>query len=590
MQRTTKMSSSSTTTGDNSTVSFAVIESCYQDDHVTSTGDTESGVSTHSVSSFDNGAIATTAYEVAVVNLPQSSSCDQRLKETDESNATASATNSSISNSEHSADNGGRHQPCAISETFEETFCSRTIRLVKTILSGIIFVFSIYILTNAIFQRQTKATVVGGYEIHPVIAFCVSCMTLTWLSILEGGLNSMVGLVPVEPSIYQQSHKRTYQCTKLVHKNGNVERFIVGRQYLDLMCVFTTNFMVSSIKEPSIDGIPQTVTAIFFKSGIAVIIVTIIYGQLCTQINSSKFMLDSMNSYAMIVSTYIALMVETSGIVHATYFVRMIVENVGGITKPKSERRSILFWIQVSISLCLLCFSFAILFTALYQGRTTAWDGMPPYVSTIIFIVVVLVVGMMDGLQIALMAALRMPVETIENYPVAKRNCDVVFRGNNVEAFLVGRQMFQTLIQFSIARMISFDTSVTDNIFGVSDSVQKVFNSGVLGALITTIIASLSWRVVANAFPLVFLSNPASRPIIYLCFCAEGTGLGNIAWIIARGYEKLFGLKHDDYYLGSSSYNATAKKYVASTNSNNDDSLGTDNGSDRTPSINDEAV
>jgi Silicon transporter len=571
-------------------VSLAVMESCH--DGVALTDDEERGSSSLSKNASDSVVTSTTAFDVAIVDLSPSTASITTLKQTETpSTATPNvATNSSISTSTHT-DEVDQYRPCAIKETFQDTFWSRTIRHLKTMLSGIIFVFCIYVLISAIFQKQTKATVLGGYEINPIIAFCVSFMALTWLSILEGALNSMIGLVPVDASIYQQSHKHTFKCTKLVHKGGNVERFIVGRQYLDLMCVFTTNFMVSSIKHPSIDGIPDIITTIFFKSGIAAIMVTIVYGQLCTQINSSKFMLDSMNSYAMFISTNIALLVELSGVVHATYFVKMIVEKIGGTTQPNTERRSLFFWVKVWISVCLLCLSFVILFTALYQGRTTSWDAIPPYVSTIIFVVVVLVVGMMDGLQIALMAALRMPVEAINHYPIAKRNCDVVFRGNNVEAFLVGRQMFQTLIQFSIARMISFDTSVKDNIFGISDTLQKVFNSGVLGVLITTIVASLAWRVVANAFPLAFLSNPASRPIIYICFCAEGTGLGNIAWVIAHGYEKIFGLKHDDYYLGSSSYNATVKKNATLTNNNNDDSvLETINGSERTPSINDEHV
>jgi hypothetical protein len=511
------------------------------------------------------------SYEVAIIDIPKV------LDQLDHSSRT-STTNSSIPNL-HSA-SLHHHHHLNINETFDETIWDKVICTIKTIFSGIIFAFSIFILISAIFQKQTKAT--SFYELDPILAFFVTLFVLTWLALMEGGLNSMIGLVPVEPTMYQRSHPRTYQCTKIAHKPGNVERFIVGRQYLDLMCVFTTNLMVSAVKGATIDGLPQTVTKIFFKSGIAVIIVTIVYGQLSTQINSSKFMLDSMNSYAMIATTYLAFMVESSGIVHATYFVSMIVERIGGV-KPK--QRSIMFWIQVFLSVCLLCVSLGILFTALFQGKTTAWDGVPPYASMIIFVVVVLVVGMMDGLQIALMAVLRMPVEAIDSYPVAKRNCDVVFRGKNLEAFLVGRQMFQTLIQFSIARMISFDPTA-ENMFGVSDSIQKVFNSGILGALITTIIASLAWRVVANAFPLAFLSNPASRPIIWLCFFAEGTGLGNIAWVIAEGYEKLFGLKSDDHYLGSSSYYAT--KMAKSTN----DELAADtvNGSDRSPSLNDEQV
>jgi Silicon transporter len=518
---------------------------------------------------------------------------DRDAKSAADSNTATYPTDSPILNSGGRKNDAtwNRPDPCANKESNQGSHLSPIIRIFRTIFSGAFFIFSIFLLITSTFQKQTKATVAGGYEIRPVVAFIVALVALTWLALMEGGLNSMIGLVPVQPSLYQQSHKRTYLCTKIAHKDGNVERFIIGRQYLDLMCVFTTNFMLNSIKHPIIHGIPQIVTNIFFKSGIAVIMVTIIYGQLSTQINSSKFMLDSMNNPAMVITTYAALLVESSGIVHATYFFRMVVEKIGGITKPKGEGKTVLFWIQVVLSVCLLCLSFAILFTALFQGKTTSWDRVPPYLSTIIFILVVLLVGMMDGLQIALMAAIRMPIETIDAFPIAKRNCDVVFRGNNLEAFLVGRQMFQTIIQFSIARMISFDPSVKDNIFGVSDGIQKVLNAGVLGVLITTIVASLAWRVVANAFPLAFLSHRASRPIIWLCFFAEGTGLGDISWVMAYGYEKMFGLKHDNHYLGSSSYYAAdAATALSNSNPKDDSAAETTADSESTPSVNDEQV
>ena len=47
-----------------------------------------------------------------------------------------------------------------------------------------------------------------------------------------------------------------------------------------------------------------------------------------------------------------------------------------------------------------------------------------------------------------------------------------------------------------------------ENVFGVPDGVQEFFNTGLLGALITTIIASIMWQLVASAFPMAFLSSP----------------------------------------------------------------------------------
>jgi Silicon transporter len=449
-----------------------------------------------------------------------------------------------------------------------ETFCRRILRIIKTLFSFVFFAFSIFLLTSATFQRQTKVTSI--YGLNPYLACVLFWATLSWLAILEGALNSMIGLVPVDPAAYRETHKFTFTCTKLAHKNGNVERFIVGRQYLDLMCVYTINFLVGATKGATIDGFPKVVTTIFFSSSISVVVVTIIYGQLVTQINSSKYMLDSLNNRVLVVTTYLAFVVECSGIVHSVYLVQWIAERIGG---KKSKERNLMFWIQVVISICLLIFAFVVCFTALYQGKTNIGDAIPPYASTILFVALVLIVGWMDGLQIALMAVLRMPVDEIEKYPIAKRNCSVVFRGQNLEAFLVGRQIFQTMIVFAIARIISFSGG-GENIFGVSDSVQKVFNTGALGALITTIAASLAWRVIANSFPLAFLSNPLSRPIIWLCFCAEITGLGNVAWLMAKGHVKLVGLKDDDCHLGSSAFFTSA-----TTSKPRDDLLGTENGS-----------
>eukprot|EP00957_Ditylum_brightwellii_P160577 12224835-Ditylum_brightwellii.AAC.1 len=47
-----------------------------------------------------------------------------------------------------------------------------------------------------------------------------------------------------------------------------------------------------------------------------------------------------------------------------------------------------------------------------------------------------------------------------------------------------------------------------NNIFGVLDAAQTFFNMGLLGAVITTILGSSTWQLMASASPLPFLSNP----------------------------------------------------------------------------------
>jgi hypothetical protein len=63
------------------------------------------------------------------------------------------------------------------------------------------------------------------------------------------------------------------------------------------------------------------------------------------------------------------------------------------------------------------------------------------------------------------------------------------------------------------------------NIFGVSDGIQALFDTGLLGALITTIVASIMWQLVASAFPMAFLSTPVTYVLMRFCLFLEWTGL-----------------------------------------------------------------
>jgi len=473
----------------------------------------------------------------------------------------------------------------------------------------ILVIFSAVVVSTAIITKQTIAT--GDYSVNPILALFVFYFSLFWLSILEGGLNCIVGLQPISPDLYKESHRKTHMCTRISHKGQNIERFIVGRQYLDLMIVFTTSFMVSAIDDASVLGLPKIVNDIFLGSDLAVILCTIVFGQLIAQINCAHSMLDFINNWVMVVSTYVALCVEASGILHAVYFVQIIFTKILGRNKgdeckpsddtldtivraassssirsnsesgwgsssdgsvnvecevPKSNEttenkplwKRIVFWGQIIMSLAICVFAIVVISIALVNRDTTIGEEIPIPVSVLSLILLLVLGGFMEALQIALFAVKHLPKESIESNPRAKKNLDFIFGKKDsdccrLQAFLVGRQIAQTVIMFMIARIITVEIKTEgETLFGVSPQIQAIFfDSGLLNALVTTIFASLSWRVTANFFPMFYLGSPLSIWIIWLCLIVEGTGICDAAWTLAKIPAYLVGYKKDDEWIST---------------------------------------
>ena len=166
-----------------------------------------------------------------------------------------------------------------------------------------------------------------------------------------------------------------------------------------------------------------------------------------------------------------------------------------------------------------------------------------------------MIVGMLEGLQIALFAVIRRTdLET--QYPMAYQNSQLILsKAQNLPAFLIGRQILVTGCTFIVARItaVDVDTATESNIFGVGDSLQSFFNTGLLGAIITTIMASLIWRIIAASYPVAFLSNPIVYILIRLCLYIETSGICSSAWILAYLHKKLMNYKNDEMYIGMNS-------------------------------------
>jgi hypothetical protein len=421
-----------------------------------------------------------------------------------------------------------------------------TVDAVKYFYSMTLLVVSVAVVMAAIFTRQTKI----ARDVSPWLAFGILWGLIIWLAVMEGGQNCLVGLQPIDKQLYADSHLVASMCTNLAHKGDNMRRFIIGRQFLVVLVVFMINLCGSPIgPAPSVLGFPPLLTEIFLSSGLALIMMTTTLGQLTAQINAAIAMLDFINNYAMLLTTYISLAIECSGLLHAVYLVQVVFAKIAGTPieskePPRSVVFALLFWGRVLMSVTILGFAFAVTLTALFQGSTTMYSGVPEWAS-----------GLLEGMQIALFAVVNLPEDDLKNYTLAAKTCALVFRDSNLQAFLIGRQICATICTFIIARITSINVEIgsdgATNIFGVGNGWQNFFNTGLLGALITTVVGSLAWRIIAASFPVAFLSNPLIFLIVQLCLLLEASGACSAAWLLAWIHKKVVGYHLDMVYIGT---------------------------------------
>merc|ERR1712228_857291 len=200
--------------------------------------------------------------------------------------------------------------------------------------------------------------------------------------------------------------------------------------------------------------------------------------------------------------------------------------------------------------------------------------GVGPEVTVVLFFGFMAIMGMLEGMQIAFFAVAKMTEEERSKSAWAKKTCDVLFAndGRNLPGFMVGRQMCVTLCFFIMGRVTTIKLNPGDeNIFGYSDGVQAFFETGLLGALITTIVASIMWQLVASAFPMAFLSTPLTYVLLRWCLFLEWTGVCQGSWVFAMLIRKAVGYKRDEVYIGTAEERAANAAKDPSKSADNED-------------------
>ena len=165
---------------------------------------------------------------------------------------------------------------------------NKSLQMFKYIYSSILLVFCGTIIMGLIFTSQTEL----AHDVHPALAFVVLLISISWLTMVEGGQGAIVGLGPVDDVFYKDSHRFSYMCTSLVHKGDNLDRYLLGRQFMVILIVFTIEMAGSPIHDVELWGLPNWVISTFLGSGLAMILFTCMVGQLNSEINGCHSMLD----------------------------------------------------------------------------------------------------------------------------------------------------------------------------------------------------------------------------------------------------------------------------------------------------------
>ena len=426
---------------------------------------------------------------------------------------------------------------------------AEALTILKGVFSLSLLVFSTIIIHCSIVSRRTKLS----SEVNPLVACVALWGFVGWLTILAGSHGCLVGLAPISRELYGDSHEITHKCSLIAHNSDDsINQFLVGRQLMAFIVIFTLNMSGAPLKSEDILGLPSVIVNTISTSGLAMILFTCIIGQLNPHINITCHMLDFTNNYLVLFTLWVANLIEFSGLLHSCYVIQLIVRKLAG--QPIESNKSLFFWFRCLMSLVILAFCITVTMVALFSDKTTMWKGVPPSISVVILFSLMILAGILDGMFIATFTVSKVEAAERGEGVYARKTCDILSfeEGDNYPRFLIGRQLLVIFCWFVAARMTSVQIpDGEDNIFGVSNGIQHIFNTGFLGAIMFTILGSISWQIVASVFPLAFMQSPITYVLLRICLGVECTGICQSAFVIAAIHRKIASFKQDDTYIGT---------------------------------------
>jgi len=407
-------------------------------------------------------------------------------------------------------------------------------------------------------------------ESHPVLDFILFWMMLSWISMLEGCQISVVGLQVYDFESFRESHPRAYEACKLVHTGPNVERFLVGRQFLLLF----NGFLVSRIGGGlgSVQRLEMgewtwnhELTQFFFSNGVLLMIVIVALGQLPCQLVAADKMLGFFDLPLGHVYFVIwpCLIVESIGLTHSSYLLKDVLCWISGIDTSKADpakelNKDALHWAKCTLSVAAVVFSGTFIIKGIALSQTNAtqgagWNKLPGGAAVVVSLFFVFMLASAEGIQVSVIALKTVSGDVYkERSPLAYRTAKLALKGRNMSAFLVGRQFLTAMNMVLLARVTSYAGGdgegglLEGGDWGMGEFFNKyLLQTGFVGAIFVVNVAQLASQVTASIFPIAVINNYFMYWILRLMLFIEAAGIVNACWPLATAVELIFGMEPD---------------------------------------------
>lgn len=408
----------------------------------------------------------------------------------------------------------------------------------------------------------------GTGAIHPVAEVIIFIFMMYWIAMLEGCQISIVGLAGIDMEPYKHSHPRAYKCSQLVHKGPNVERFLVGRQFLLLFNGFLAtkvsgakyNYFYIGDWEWSYEA-----TNFFWVNNALLMVVIIALCQLPTQLVAADKMLGffelPFGHYYFVVLP--CLFVESIGLTHSSYLLKDVLRAIAGIDPSEADpaknmNKNFLYYARCVLSVAAVIFSGVFIIKGLALSQTGAtdgpgWQNLPGWAAIVIGLVFLFTMACAEGLQVSAIACAKMNTHEFKaRAPHAYRTCEILYTGRNMQAFLVGRQFMVAMMMVLLARVTGYAGSEGVLVDGTDWGMGAGFNEGLLqtgflGAILVVNVAQLASQVTASIFPIQFINNRLLTWLLQLMLFIEATGVVNACWPLAWALDAIFNIQEDPF-------------------------------------------
>jgi len=424
--------------------------------------------------------------------------------------------------------------------------------------------FSVVVVMHGIFQEWNNPPWDHSGS-HPLLEFVLFWTMLFWIAMLEGCQISVVGLQGYDPECFRESHPRAYRLCKLVHHGPNVERFLVGRQFLLLF----NGFLVSrvgggtAIENFEIGGWEWTwyFTQFFYSNGVLLMIVIVALGQLPSQLVAADKMLGffdlPLGHYYVVIMP--CLIVESIGLTHSSYLLKDFLCWLCGIDQSladpsKALKKDGLHWAKCLLSVSAVTFSGIMIIKGISLSQTNAtegagWDRLPGGAAVVVSLFFIFMLASAEGIQISVVALMTVPGSQYKSRsPLAYKTAKLSHTGRNMSAFLAGRQFLTAMNMVLLARVTSYAGSDGELLPGGDWGMGKFFNEyllqwGFLGAILVVNVAQLASQVTASLFPIAVINNVWMYWLLNIMLFVEACGIINACWPLAYVFEKVFEMK-----------------------------------------------